>query len=69
MQKNGNSRFHVDPSMIPKNDGRFSEKIILEQEVERDDDSTRSRRALGCPARRLGLPGKKACRPKRLRPP
>ena len=32
--------------MIPKSGYRFSEKIMLKQEVERDDDSKRSHRAL-----------------------
>src|SRR4051812_37244543 len=33
--------------MIPKGGYRFSAKIMLKQRVERDDDSTRSHRALG----------------------
>ncbi|MFL5145396.1 MAG: hypothetical protein ACJ8DP_18945, partial [Microvirga sp.] len=32
--------------LIPKSGNRFSEKIMLKKEVERDDDSTRSHRAL-----------------------
>jgi DNA-binding winged helix-turn-helix (wHTH) protein len=32
--------------MIPKSGYRFSEKIMLQNEVERDDDSKKSHRAL-----------------------
>jgi len=35
--------------MIPKSGYRFSEKIMPNKEVERDDDSKRSRRALTPP--------------------
>jgi adenylate cyclase len=40
--------------MIPKSGPRFSEKIMLKQDIERDDDSKRSRPALG--AMPLGTP-------------
>ena len=33
--------------MIPKSGHRFSEKIMLHEQVERDDDSKKSHRALG----------------------